>query len=80
MAKEKSRWGPGPVAGRVAFGRAGFKAAMRRTWRDWTTPHTVASISRNPATGTVKARGVRRDPVGGWVRQRARRARTYRNG
>jgi hypothetical protein len=72
MAKQKRRksfYAPGPVVWRVLFGRNGpTKSAMRKAWREWTGPRTVASVRFDPDRNKVVAKGaLKRRPDGTFV-------------
>jgi hypothetical protein len=72
-SKKKSYWSPTAVVGRVPWGRAGFKGAVRRVRREWIGPRTVASIRPDPDTGKLKAAGVRQRKDGTWEAKPPRR-------
>lgn len=79
MGKRKSSgWAPHRVAARILFGDERNHPTPRRVARVLFGPKAVASIRRDPGTGTVTARGARRRADGTWELKSGRRSRTYR--
>lgn len=77
--KKSSFWAPQRIAARVVYGDERDHPHPFRRMRGWFTTQVVASASRNPKTGEVKSRGMRRTQDG-WRLDGSRRTRTYRSG
>lgn len=77
--KKSSFWAPHRMAARVVYGDERNHPHPFRRIASWFETKTVATASRDPRTGTVKSRGMRRTKDG-WRLDGSRRTRTYRPG
>jgi len=65
--KKSSYWSPAAVAGRMVWGRGGFKGVVRQAWREWVAPRDITPARPNSDTGKLKAAGARQRKDGTWA-------------
>lgn len=80
MARRRSSpWAPHRVGMRLMFGPERNHPHPIRSLKRWLGVGEIASARRDPRTGTVEARGMRRT-ADGWQLTKTRKKRTYRPG
>lgn len=70
--KKSSGWSPVAVAGRIVWGRGGFKGVVRQAWREWVAPRDITPTRPSPNAGRSKAAGVHQRKDGTWKVKPAR--------
>lgn len=65
--RKSSYWSPAAVAGRIVWGRGGFKGVVRQAWREWVAPRDITPARPNADAGKLKAAGARQRKDGTWA-------------